>query len=384
MMVKVNRDELSRALRVLERATARRENLFILNGVLLDARNPGTLTLTATDLEIGVRTTLAAEGDGGWARVVDARLLSGLVGRMGGEAVEFRATDRQVVVSSGGTRFALASMDAEEFPELPVPQAKVAVRLEAERLATTLRRVAFAAAESDQRPVLAGVFVEIGPSAIALAATDSSRLAAETLELGEPVTALNGETVQIIIPRRLVDEAARILEAVAHGAEVVLEADDRIAAVKADRYVLTTRLIEGAFPPYRNALLNDPPHVVRFERRPLLDAIGRLSLLSRRGPAVIVFEPASEPGMVALRAAEADVGEGVEALRIMDGLWPAGVRVAYQARFIEEFLKAVPSETVWYAFADPARQCQWTMAGSDYRYIVMPVRLDEGAMARAA
>lgn len=386
MTVRVNREELSRVLRALERATARRENLPILNGVLLDARAPGTLTLTATDLEIGVRTTLAAEGDGGWARVVDARLLSGLVGRLGGEAVELAATDRQVTVIAGGARFQLASIPnaAEEFPELPAPKATATVRLTAETLAAVLRRVAFAAAESDQRPVLAGVFAEIGQSAITFAATDSSRLATETLELDEPATALGGEAVRVILPRRAVDEAVRILETLEHGAQVVLEADDRIATVKADRYVLATRLIEGTFPPYRQVLLDDPPHVVGFERRPLLDAIGRLALLSRRGPAVVIFEPADEPGMVTLRSAEADVGEGVETLRTVDGSWPAGVRVAYQARFVEEFLRAVESDVVRYAFADPTRQSQWTVAGSDYRYVLMPVRLDEGAMARAA
>ncbi|MEW6048849.1 MAG: DNA polymerase III subunit beta [Bacillota bacterium] len=382
--MQIERKVFHSALRIVEAATAKRENVPVLNGVLLDARNPGNLVVAATDLKLGIRATLHAEGDGGWARVVDARLLVGLTGKLPAETVTLEPTDKQIRVISAGARFNLASMDAEDFPELPSPEARATVRLTAGILGGVLGRVAFAAAESDKRPVLSGVYVEVGPSALTLAATDSSRLATETIPLDGPTGVADGSSVSAIVPRRSVEEAARILGAISPGAEVVMDVGERLIAVQAGAYTLTTRLIEGMFPPFRQVLLSDPAHRVGFERRTLLDAVSRLSLLSRRGPAVVMFEPADEPGRVVLRAIEADVGEGVETLRTVGAPWPEGLRPAYQARFLEEFLRAVESETVEYAVSDPARQSQWSVAGSDYRYVVMPVRLDTGAVARAA
>lgn len=385
MTVKGNREELSKALKVLERATARRENLPVLNGVLIDARNPGTLALTATDLEIGVRTTLPATGDGGWVRVVDARLLSGLVGRLGGESVELTASERHVTVAADGARFQLASIPnaADEFPALPDPENPATISINAATLSTALRRVVYAASDSDQRPVLSGVLFEVSGDTLVLVATDNSRLAYDEIRANAPADRIDGSG-RAIIPANAVQEMIRVLESVPGSLTVILRVAERISSLSAGPYRVTMRGIEGTFPPYRQVFVDDPPHVVGFERRPLLDAIGRLALLSRRGPAVVIFEPADEPGMVTLRSAEADVGEGVETLRTVDGPWPAGMRVAYQARFVEEFLRAVESDVVRYAFADPTRQSQWTVAGSGYRYIVMPVRLGDESMARAA
>lgn len=191
--------------------------------------------------------------------------------------------------------------------------------------------------------------------------------------------------MQAIVPERSVDEMIQVLDAVPPGSDAILE---RRASRRAAR-----RGVRPDHAPHREqlpavpqVLLTDLPHTVAFIGAALLDTAGRLSLLARRGPAVVVFEPGEEPGAVDSSAAAADAGEGLEVIKLKGQAsgseWPAGMRVTYQARFLRGFLRAVRSSVVRYSVADPTRQWQWTVSSSPYLYVVMPWRAEETSMAR--
>ncbi|HEY8498552.1 MAG TPA: DNA polymerase III subunit beta [Limnochordales bacterium] len=368
------REQLAAALAMAERAAAVGENLPVLGGVRLQAA-PDYLELAATDLEISVAARVAARVEQPGSRVVDARLFSALVRRLEGLEVELRAGSEAstVEVRAEGSRFSLVAMPADDFPELPRLEDGWRVQVPARQLEQAVAQSRFACAASDQRPVLSGVLVEVEGSQLRLVATDSSRLAYREVEGIEASPFGNPGLFapRVIVPARALDEVRRICAGLDADAVVTLALGERLALLEAPSATLATRLIEGHFPPYRQVFLDGLPSRVRFRRQSLLDAVQRVALLSRRGPAVVQIQV--EDGQVLLRSAVPDAGEGEERVEaVAEG---PGFTVAYQARFLEDVLKAFGAEEVELELGDPARQGTFRIAGDPgYRYIVMPWR----------
>ncbi|HEY8426450.1 MAG TPA: DNA polymerase III subunit beta [Limnochordales bacterium] len=374
MIVTCARERLAAALALAERAAAIGENLPVLGGVRLHAAD-GHLELAATDLEMSVLARVEAAVEEPGERVVDARLFSALVRRLeGGDVVLRSAPDGQSLeVRAGGSRFSLVSMPADEFPELPRLADGWRVQLPAGKLERAITQCRFASAVSDQRPVLSGVLLESEEGMLRLVATDSSRLAYREVPISGLTPFGNSGlfSPRAILPARALEEMRRMCASVEPDSEVILSLGERLAELEVPAARLTTRLIEGNFPPYRQVFLDDLPSRVRFRRDSLLDAVQRVALLSRRGPAVVQI--CVEDGQVLLRSAVADSGEGEE--RVDAHAEGPPFVVAYQARFLEEFLKAFDEEEVELELGDPARQGTFRIAGDPgYRYIVMPWR----------
>lgn len=370
-----SRESLASALALAERAAAARENVPVLGGVRLQAQE-GTFRLSATDLEMSVTAWGEASVEQAGDRVVDARLFSALVRRLSGPQVELRAgaDGRTLEVRCGGARFSLVSMPGEEFPALPELTDGWRVVVPAGRLEAALAQSRFAAASSDQRPVLSGILLEVEGTQVRLVATDSSRLAYREMQadLCEPFGNPGLFGPKAVVPARAAEEIERICAALDPEVPVSLRVGERLAVMEAPSARLVTRLIEGSFPPYRQVFLDGLPRRVRFRRTGLLESVQRAALLSRRGPAVVQLQV--DEDRVVLRSTEADVGEAEESIDAeVEG--PPFV-VAYQARFLEDVLKAFDAEEVELQLGDPSRQGTIRIPGDEgYRYIVMPVRL---------
>lgn len=378
MRVTADRQSLVSALSLAERAAAARESVPVLSGVRLTAAE-GWLDVTATDLEVTVSARVEATVERPGDRVVDARLFAGLVRRLAGNVVELALGDdgSSLEVLSASARFSLLSASSEDFPELPRVADGWALAMPARQLKEALAQTVFAAASSDQRPVLSGVLAELGGDHLRLVATDGSRLAFREVKLPEaprPVGNPGLFTPRVIVPARAVSEMVRLCDAGDETSGVSLVVGQRLASLQAPaaRAELTTRLIEGNFPPYRQAFLEQLPTRLSFDRAGMLEAVQRAAVLSRKGPAVVILEM-EEEGVV-VRAREADVGHGED--RVVARLEGPPVSVAYQAHFLEDVLKAFGDEELVLEIGDPARQGTFRVPGTpDYRYIVMPVRL---------
>ena len=373
----VSRDTLADALSVAERAAAARDTLPVLSGVRLVAAE-GQLRVCATDLEVGawlqVPAAVVSPGD----RVVEAKLLTALVRRLPGpDVVLYLADDGATVeVQCGSARFSLRSVGSEEFPELPVVSQGWEVHLPGQQLADAVRQTLFCAAPAEQRPVLSGVLVELEGQLLKWVATDGSRLAYREVPLQGPPKALGGAegSPRVILPARAVAEMERLAQGAGEN-PVILRLGERLASLEVGEgaVVLTTRLIEGTFPPYRQVFLEDLPTRVRFDRKQMLEAVQRAALLSRRGPAVVFLDIGPEG--IRVRAGEADVGQGEE--MVAAELEGPGVSTAYQARFLEDLLRAVGAQALELHIGDPGRQGTVRIPGDPgYRYVVMPVRVE--------
>ena len=206
MDLTVDQANLTRATRLTSRATPTRSTLPVLQTVRLEAQNGG-LTLTATDLEIGVTTAIAANVATPGTICVPARLLGEYISQLPSEPVHLtlKPEGHRLRLSCGRFVANLATQDAAEFPALPAGNEARALTLDASRLRQAVARVAFAAARDDARPVLTAVLFDFGPEGLTLAAADGFRLARARL------AGVVADPQQLLVPVRAVTELGRLL-----------------------------------------------------------------------------------------------------------------------------------------------------------------------------
>src|SRR5438093_7875229 len=252
-------DELAQKLGVVSRAVSTRATVQILSGVLLRAEG-GRLHLASTDMELSLRSSLAAQVEGEGAVVVPGRLLVDLVRLLPSEQVTFehRAEEGVVHVTCGPTSASLHTYAAEDFPRLPDLDAVGTFTVDREALLQTVSRVARSASRDESRPVLTGILVRFEQDKLVMAATDSYRLSVKE-------TPLEGDAPELeaIIPARALTELGRIAQS---GETIELGVHENQVVFAAEDVWLTTRRIDGQFPNYKQLLPESFEHDVTVPR----------------------------------------------------------------------------------------------------------------------
>src|SRR5436189_5712207 len=275
MKIVMQRDELAQKLGVVARAVSTRASVQILSGVLLRGE-AGRLHLAATDMELSLRSSLAAQVEGEGSVVVPGRLLVDLVRLLPDNEVtiEYRAEESVVHVTSGSSTSTLHTYAADDFPRLPDLDAVGTSRVGRESLLDTGSRVARSASRDESRPVLTGILARFEAGKLVMAATDSYRLSVKETELSGDVPEL-----EAIIPARALAELSRIAQA---GDTVELGVHDNQVVFTAEDVWLTTRRIDGQFPNYKQLLPESFEHEVPLPRAELLDVVRRVSVMAQR------------------------------------------------------------------------------------------------------
>lgn len=367
MKLKTKRDELVSKLSVISRAVSTRAATQSLSGILVDASN-GSVSLSATDLEMGLKTDLKTDLEGSGTVLLPGRLFAELARSLGDADVEIelRESERDVEIRCGGSSFHLRTLPSEDFPALPEEEGEP-LRIPAAALAATVELVAGAASRDDMRPVLTGVLVSASGSEMTMVATDSYRLAVKRTELDEPI----GGEIEANIPARALRELGRIVST--DGVEQVSVALQRNQAVfRAGDTVLTTRLIEGQFPNFRQLLPESYEHDVRLPRPELLEVTRRVSQLAQRNaPLRLSFAP----GELTVAASTPDVGDAEETMPAAFEGEP--LEIGFNPDFLREGIESVEGDEILVRLISPLRPGLLQPVDSeDFRYLVMPIRLN--------
>ncbi len=368
MKLSVPRDSLSSALQLVGRAVSSRGTLPSLGGILLVATESG-LTLRATDMELALTRSLddaRLEREG--TVLLPGRLLADVVRSLppGEVALELRAEQRDVEIAAGSARFHLRTLPAEDFPRLPELEGE-AVTLPAEPLAATIDLVARAASRDEVRPILTGVLLQAEGETLTMVATDSYRLSVKHTQLGAPV----GQALEANVPARALRELARVIGV--EGADQVEIALPRNQVVfRAAGVLLSSRLIEGQFPSWRQLVPEAFEHEVRLPREEFLEIARRISQLAQRNaPLRLAFAE----GELTVAAETPDIGDASEALPAPYSGEP--LEIAFNPQFLVEGVESVASEELALQLSSPLRPgLLRPVDGDDFSYLVMPIRLN--------
>ncbi|MGE5408496.1 MAG: DNA polymerase III subunit beta, partial [Syntrophothermus sp.] len=350
------------------RAVSTRATIQALSGIRLDA-GEGRLTLAATDNELSLETAVDAEVAAPGTALLPGRLLAEVARSLAGETVEIesREAQRDVEIRSGSSSFHLRTLPAEDFPTLPSAAEDGGLKLPSAALEESIDLVARAASRDDMRPVLTGVFVTGSGNELTMVATDSYRLAVKRTELDQ---ALDGE-LEANIPARALRELSRILAA--EGAdEATIWLLENQAIFLAGAVKLTTRLIDGQFPNFRQLLPESYDHDVRLDRGDFLEVARRVSQLAQRNaPLRLSFRP----GELTVAAETPDVGDATETMPVAFEGEP--LEIGFNPDFLKEGIESVAGDDLLLRLISPLRPGLLQAVDSDdFRYLVMPIRLN--------
>lgn len=362
MKFRCDRDALSEALQTVQRGVSSRPGIPALTGVLVEAAAEGTLTLTTTDLEVSARLSIEIQVSEPGTALVPARLLADTVKSLSDAPVEFEADQSQARIRCAAYEGALRLLPAEDFPTLQPPSGNRIVA-EAARFAEAVGQVARAASRDEARPVLTGVLVEVSREGVTLVATDSYRLAVRDL-----IATAAGEA-KAIIPERALSEAGRAAQAIEKG-EIEIFVDENQVAFKVGGLTLTSRLIEGEFPNYRQLLPEKYDSRLTVSRQQLIDAVRRVGLLARdTSPVRMEFNALG----VKLSSSSPDLGQAVEAVEARyEG---EDMTAAFNPTYLADGLAAAAGESVRLEVRDGLKPGIVRGESDEFTYLVMPVRL---------
>ena len=362
MKFRCDRDDLSEALQTVQRGVSSRPGIPALTGVLIEATEEGALTLTTTDLEVSARLSIAVQvGEPGIA-LVPARLLADTVKSLSDAPVEFDTDQSQARIRCAAYEGALRLLPAEDFPAIQPPSGTRIVA-EMTRFAEAVGQVARAASRDEARPVLTGILLEVSREGVTLVATDSYRLAVRDL------VATSAGEAKAIVPERALSEAGRAAQTMEKG-EVEVFVDESQVSFRAGTLMLTSRLIEGEFPNYRQLLPEQYESRLTVSRQQLIDAVRRVGLLARdTSPVRLEFNALG----VKLSSSSPDLGQAVEAVEARyEG---EEITAAFNPTYLADGLAAATGESVRLEVRDGLKPGIIRGASDEFTYLVMPVRL---------
>lgn len=363
MKFRCEREILADALTTAGRAaTSRTGTLPVLSGVRLDV-DAETLTVTGTDLELTIRLAVPVHSDRPGSAVVPARLVGDIVKALPAGAVEVSLDDDEMSISAGRSQFSVRPLSLSDYPA-QVDTDAAPVTLQSSEVADALRQVVRAASTDDARAVLTGVLIAAEDDGLRMVATDSYRLAVRDL----PQSSMLAVGQKVLVPGRALAELQRILSG---HAELVVRLGAREAVFEAGTTRLTTRLIEGEYPNYRNLLPSSYPNTLTVGRDALLEALRRVKILAQDSTPVRLTLGGDT---LQLTAITQDVGNAHEEIdAAYDG---AEMTVAFNPDYLAAGVDAVEGDEVSLATMDPMKPAVLRGVGhEDYLYLLMPVRV---------
>ncbi|HEU4599231.1 MAG TPA: DNA polymerase III subunit beta [Solirubrobacterales bacterium] len=368
MKLTTKREDLVSKLSTVSRAVSTRAATQALSGVLLRAAD-GKVTLAATDLDLGLETTLEASIESEGSVLLPGRLFAEVARSLADAevAIESREAERDVEIRSGSSSFHLRVLPVEDFPKLPQPGETPGLKIPSPALEASIELVARAASRDDMRPVLTGVFVSASGKEMTMVATDSYRLAVKRTELENE---LGGE-IEANIPARALRELSRILSTEGAG-EATISLMTNQAVFEAGSMLLSTRLIDGQFPNFRQLLPESYEHDVRLVRSDFLDVTRRVSQLAQRNaPLRLKFES----GELTVAAETPDVGDAEETMpAAFEG---EALEIGFNPEFLRDGIESIAGDEVMLRLISPLRPgLLEPVEGDDFRYLVMPIRLN--------
>ena len=382
MKVVCSQSELNAALQLVSRAVATRPTHPVLANVLLTA-DAGTdrLSLTGFDLNLGIQTSLAANVQTSGAITLPARLLGEIVSRLASDSPVTLASDdggEQVQLTSLSGSYQMRGMSADDFPELPMVESGMTLKLEAAGLVQALKGTLFASSSDEAKQLLTGVHLRFNDRSLEAAATDGHRLAVLQVDDALQVAAEGADdesTFAVTLPARSLREVERLMNGWRSEDPVSLFCDRGQVVFLAADQMITSRTLEGTYPNYRQLIPDGFSRSLAMDRRGLIAALERIAVLADQHNNVVKFSTQPDQGVVQLSADAQDVGSGSESLAAE--LTGDAIQIAFNVRYLLDGLKATAGDRVILNCNAPTTPAVLQPQGETegFTYLVMPVQI---------
>ncbi|MGL4475640.1 MAG: DNA polymerase III subunit beta [Shewanella sp.] len=366
MKFSIDRDALLKPLQLVSGAVERRHNLPILANLLVEVSGH-SLKLTGTDLEVELVGQAQLHGDivEGQTTVPAKKLLDIVKSLPEQTEIKVEQQDNKWLLRCGRSRFSLATLPAQEYPNVDAFQADTELTLKQGTLKSLIDATQFSMANQDVRYYLNGLLLETEGNMLRAIATDGHRLA-----LSHRTTEANLPERQVIVPRKGVMELARLMDG--DDQDITLAIGENAIRATTANAVFTSKLVDGRFPDYRRVLPKGGDKIVIASRHHLKQALTRASILSNekfRGVRIQL-----EPGLMKITANNPEQEEAEEIIDI--DYQGQALEIGFNVSYLLDVLNNLKNEDVRITLIDGNSSALLeNYQDQDSMYVVMPMRL---------
>lgn len=371
MMMKfiIGKADFLKTLQRVQGIVEKRNTMPILSNVLIEAGD-GRINVLATDLEVFIKDSSAADIKENGTVTVNARKLFEIVKELPDESVDISANrECRVTIKGGKARFNIMGLSSKDFPVFPTVDESRLSKFECDTLKDMVDKTSFAVSLDETRYNINGFFLEKGDSSIKMVATDGHRLA--LIEKKDTIVLDAGEKKSVLMPRKGMMEMRRLLDEEANDG-FLLGITEKNAVMKKENTLINIRLLEGEFPDYTKVIPPENDKEAVLDRASLLASLKRVSILSSDKIKGVKFNLSS--GRLVLTSSSPDIGDATEEL---DAEYKGeDLDIAFNARYMIDMLEAIEDEKVRIKLKDslsPGIIC--SPDTGDFTYIIMPMRL---------
>jgi len=367
MKLSCTQENLAKGLSIVSRSVGTRATLPVLNNILIQT-DKGRLKLSATDLEIGIHTWIGAKVDADGGITCPARLLQDYVNNNTDKTINLELKDTTLHLESEHYKANIKGIEASEFPLIPEVKKGAEIEIAAQELVLAMTKTIIATALDESRPVLAGVYFYNKDKEMKVVATDSYRLAEQTIAL----TKKPEKDFSLIVPARTVAELSRILTDAGKTCKV-LPGENQVEFVM-EETILISRLIEGSFPDYAQIIPKDNKTTVAVKTQEFNSALKMASLFAKESANNIKLK-ITAPDKVEVLATSAHLGDNTSELA--GQVKGDGLEIAFNAKFILDCLQVINSDEISLELAGGLAPGLVKGKDANYLYVIMPLRIDE-------
>ncbi len=358
-------NDLAEAVGKAIKALGARTTNPVLENIKIDAV-PGTLTLTATDNELTIETSIVADVSDEGSILVPGKLFGDFTRRLTGERIELDFVSGKLSLRYGDSSSEFSCASVDDYPALPSVTDAQSFGITRKNLKDLIAKVAFSVCQDDARPILKGVLLEIEESVVTAVALNGYRLAKCVKPIFSP-TAL----MQAVVPGRCMNEIMRMLDDSDEETKVYIQRNR--LKIDLGHTVLTSVLLSGDFVPYRNIIRTMFETVVTVPCEQFAGSLERAMLLSRDDKSNPVrFDITERMLRITSGSGMGNLDEKLPVITVGPDLV-----IAFNAKYFTELLRVCGTDSITVKFNSPADPCVVEPAGGseEFLYLILPVRI---------
>lgn len=375
MKVSLLFENLSKKILFVNHAVSARSQLPILLNFLIEARS-GKLSISATDLEIGISADIPAKIEEDGRITVPAKTLTELTMATPLNKILLETKPEGLFLTGEKVKTVFQTTPADEFPKLYEEKGKEAIILKKENI-KDLTKVVFAASQDSERPALSGILIKEQEDGFLLVATDGYRLSLKKNALGKKEKHKEEEAINVIVPSRVIRELILMgKEGDGENISVYSSSEKNQIIFSGSDITLVGRLIEAEFPNYEKIIPEEYSTKTVFLREDLQKAVKASYVFARQTANIVKLSIKKE--MIVVSANAPSVGEST--IEVDAKTTGEENEIAFNARYLLDFFSNIAEEEVSFEMAGPLNPGVFKIVGDDsFLHLIMPIRVQAQA-----
>ncbi len=356
---------LVKAINTVSKAVSSRTTIPILKGILLEVKD-GRLTLSTSDLDLSIQTSIDVQSSEEGKAVVLSRLFGEIVRKLPNSLITVSTEDEKLNIQCLGSNFNIITLAADEFPVIGAVEAKDFIEINKEDLCGLIKKTVFAASIDEKKGILTGTLLNFEGSNLELVALDGFRMAVAKNTVNSTLNR------RIIVPARILSEINKILSEDEGSDQVSMAIEDKKIEILTEDTRVIARLLEGEFIKYREIIPSSCNTSVIVGREEILNSIERASLLAKEGKNnLIKIKIGNDSLDIESRSEEGYVNEKVGA-----DVQGENMMIGFNSKYLLDVLKVLGDEEIVMELGSSLSACLIKpVEGNGYTYLVLPVRI---------